>query len=34
MPTAEFELAIPTVERPHTYAMYRTAKGIGYYLYA
>jgi hypothetical protein len=34
MPTAEFESAIPTVERPQTYAMYRTAHWIGYNLYA
>jgi hypothetical protein len=29
MLAAEFEPAIPEIERPQTYALYRTAKGIG-----
>jgi hypothetical protein len=29
MPSAEFEPAIPEIERPQTYALQRTATGIG-----
>ena len=30
MPSVEFEPAIPAIKRPQTYALYRTATGIGY----
>jgi hypothetical protein len=34
MPSAECELAIPAMKQLQTYALDRTANGIGYYWYA
>jgi len=31
MPSARFELAIRAIKRPHTYAVDRTATGIGWH---